>query len=120
MINKDGGTIFRFYGGDIAIMWETAIMRGDIELKGGPPSPPLGKTLFCVVVVEFVMLWKPGFSSMSWSTKSGSKTTETQPAFILFEWKFSCWPPRLLDCLFLLNPSFTKGGRANPPKVFLR
>ena len=30
-------------------------MRGDIELKGGPPSLPLGKTLFCVMVVEFVM-----------------------------------------------------------------
>ena len=30
MINKDGGggAIFRFYGEDIAIMWETAIMRG--------------------------------------------------------------------------------------------
>ena len=33
MINKDGrGTIFRFYGGD------TTIMRGDIELMGGPQS----------------------------------------------------------------------------------
>ena len=29
-----GGTIFGFYGGD------TAVMRGDIELMGGPPSPP--------------------------------------------------------------------------------
>ena len=35
MINKDGGTtIFGFYGGD------TAVMRGDIELMGDPPSPP--------------------------------------------------------------------------------
>ena len=35
-----GGTIFGFYGGD------TAVMRGDIELMGGSPSPPsLGKTL---------------------------------------------------------------------------
>ena len=34
MINKDGGTIFQSYGGD------TAVMRGDIELMGGPPSPP--------------------------------------------------------------------------------
>ena len=29
-----GGTIFGFYGGD------TAVMRGDIELMGDPPSPP--------------------------------------------------------------------------------
>ena len=29
-----GGTIFRFYGGD------TAVMRGDIELMGDPPVPP--------------------------------------------------------------------------------
>ena len=28
MINKDGGTIFGFYGGD------TAVMRGDIEPMG--------------------------------------------------------------------------------------
>ena len=49
MINKDGGrggTILRFYGGD------TAVMRGDIELMGGPPSPTTrenpgaGQTLF--------------------------------------------------------------------------
>ena len=33
MIDKDG-TIFGFYEGD------TAVMRGDIELMGGPPSPP--------------------------------------------------------------------------------
>ena len=40
MINKDGGkTIFRFCEGD------TAVMRGDIELMGVPPVPPLGKTL---------------------------------------------------------------------------
>ena len=31
MINKDGG--------------DTAVMRGDIELMGDPPVPPLGKTL---------------------------------------------------------------------------
>ena len=36
-----GGTIFRFYGGD------TAVMRGDIELMGGSlqSPPPLEKTL---------------------------------------------------------------------------
>ena len=34
-----GGTISQFYGGD------TAVMRGDIELMGGPPVPQLGKTL---------------------------------------------------------------------------
>ena len=37
-----------YYVGDSYYEW-------DIELKGGPPSPPLGKTLFSVVVVEFVM-----------------------------------------------------------------
>ena len=42
MINKDGegATIFRFYGGD------TAVMRGDIELMGGPPSPPTRENPF--------------------------------------------------------------------------
>ena len=45
MINKNGGgggTMFRFYGGD------TAVMRGDIVHGGGPPSlppSPLAKTL---------------------------------------------------------------------------
>ena len=35
MINKDGGGQFLdFMGGD------TAVMRGDIGLMGGPPSPP--------------------------------------------------------------------------------
>ena len=35
MINKNGGgTIFRFYGGD------TAVMRGDIVHGGDPPSLP--------------------------------------------------------------------------------
>ena len=34
MINKDGGTIFGFYGED------TAVTRGDIELMGVPPVPP--------------------------------------------------------------------------------
>ena len=35
MINKDGGgAIFRFYGGD------TAVMRGELELMG---VPPIGK-----------------------------------------------------------------------------
>ena len=35
MINKDGGTIFRFCEGD------TAVMRGDIELmRRVPPVPP--------------------------------------------------------------------------------
>ena len=39
MINRDGGggTIFRFCWGDIAVM------RGDIELMGGSPSPPTGE-----------------------------------------------------------------------------
>ena len=34
-------------GGDnFSILWgDTAVMRGDIELMGGPQSPPLGKTL---------------------------------------------------------------------------
>ena len=56
MINKDGGggqfldVMGRnsYYVGD-------SYYEGDIELKGGPPSPPLGKTLFCVMVVEFLM-----------------------------------------------------------------
>ena len=26
-------------------MGDTAVMRGDIDLMGGPPVPPLGKTL---------------------------------------------------------------------------
>ena len=39
MISKDGGGQFLdFMGG-------TAVMREDIELMGGPPVPPLGKTL---------------------------------------------------------------------------
>ena len=39
-INKDGrGTIFRSYGED------TAVMRGDIELMGAPPSPPTRENL---------------------------------------------------------------------------
>ena len=45
MINKDGGggTIFGFYGGGTIFGFyggDTAVMRGDIELMGGPPSPP--------------------------------------------------------------------------------
>ena len=32
------GTIFGFYGGG-----DTAVMRGGIELMGGPPSPPTGE-----------------------------------------------------------------------------
>ena len=32
-----GGTIFRFYGG------YTAVIRGDIELIRGSPSPPTGE-----------------------------------------------------------------------------
>ena len=40
MINKDGG------GDNFGILWgDTAVMRGDIELIGGPPIPPLGKIL---------------------------------------------------------------------------
>ena len=40
MINKDGGggQFFNFMG-------DTAVMRGDIELMGDPPVPPLGQTL---------------------------------------------------------------------------
>ena len=34
MINKDGGAIFEFYGGD------TAVMRGNIELMEVPPVLP--------------------------------------------------------------------------------
>ena len=48
MINKDGGgeTIFQFYGG-----WDTAVMRGDIELMGWSPLvQPLGKTLLGVTL----------------------------------------------------------------------
>ena len=43
MSDKDGGGQFLdFMGG-------TAVMRGDIELMGGPPqSPPLAKTLLSV------------------------------------------------------------------------
>ena len=44
MINKDGRTIFRFYGGD------PAVMRGDIELMGNPPVPLLGKTLLHAIL----------------------------------------------------------------------
>ena len=44
MINKDGG-------GNFWILWgDTAVMRGDIELMGSPPVPPLGKTLTQLVV----------------------------------------------------------------------
>ena len=33
-------------GGNFKILWgDTAVMRGDIELMGDPPVPPLGKTL---------------------------------------------------------------------------
>ena len=32
-----GGQLLDFMGGD------TAVMRGDIELMGGPPSPPTGE-----------------------------------------------------------------------------
>ena len=40
MINKDGGR------DNFSILWgDTAVMRGDTELMGGPPVPPLGKTL---------------------------------------------------------------------------
>ena len=42
MIDKDGGTIFGFYGGT------QLLCGGDIELMGGPP---LGKTLLLVVIV---------------------------------------------------------------------
>ena len=39
MINQNGGgTIFRFYGGH-------SCYEGDVELMGGPPVSPLGKTL---------------------------------------------------------------------------
>ena len=45
MINKDGG--------------HTAVMRGDIELMGSPPSPPppaTGKTLSFVKICTYVKL----------------------------------------------------------------
>ena len=48
MIDKDGGTIFGFYGGG------TGVMRGDIELMGGPPVPPLGKTLKSLIHSKLV------------------------------------------------------------------
>ena len=38
MINKDGGDNFWILLGD------TAVMRGDIELMGGPPVPPVPYT----------------------------------------------------------------------------
>ena len=39
-INKDGGE------DNFWILWgDTAVIRGDIELMGVPPVPPLGKTL---------------------------------------------------------------------------
>ena len=47
-----GGTIFRFYGGD------TAVMRGDIELMGGPPSPPTRENPGCR---SFIVDTKMGF-----------------------------------------------------------
>ena len=51
MIHKDGGgveTSFRFYEG------HNCYEGGDIELMGGPPSPPLGKTLKSHVVWQSV------------------------------------------------------------------
>ena len=44
MINKDGGGQFFDFMGD------TVVMRGDIELMGVPPVPPLGKTLLGVTL----------------------------------------------------------------------
>ena len=49
-----GGQFLDFMGGHSYYVGDS-YYEGDIELKGGPPSPPLGKTLFCVMVVEFVM-----------------------------------------------------------------
>ena len=50
-----GGTIFGFYGGD------TAVTRGDIELMGGPPSPPPGKTLPGMAVFGRSAVVRPAF-----------------------------------------------------------
>ena len=50
-----GGTIFGFYGGD------TAVMRGDIELMGVPPAPPLGKTLPGMTVFGRSAVVSPAF-----------------------------------------------------------
>ena len=47
MIDKDGGR------DNFWILWgDTTVMRGDIELMGGPQSPPLGKTLGMDIVSE--------------------------------------------------------------------
>ena len=51
IINKDeggGGGGHSYYVGD-------SYYEGGHRAQVGPPSPPLGKTLFCVVVMEFVM-----------------------------------------------------------------
>ena len=53
-----GGTIFRFYGGD------TAVMRGDIELMGRiPPVPPTRENpIYCCIEVGLF-----GTFPMDWS-----------------------------------------------------
>ena len=44
-MNEDGG------GGDnfSILCGNTAVMRGDIELMGDPPVPPLGETLMLLI-----------------------------------------------------------------------
>ena len=56
MINKDGGggKIFGFYGG-------TAVMRGDIELMWGSPSPPTRETLPGMAVFGRSAVVSPSF-----------------------------------------------------------
>ena len=55
MINKDGGGQFLDFMGD------TAVMRGNIELKGVSPVPPLGKTLPGVEVFGRSAVVSPAF-----------------------------------------------------------
>ena len=58
-----GGTIFGFYGGD------TAVMRGDIELMGGPPTrenPATGSDCIfktCEIPMESIKQIKMAFFS---------------------------------------------------------
>ena len=56
MINKDGGD------DNFWILWgDTAVMRGDIELIGGPPSPPTRETLPGMAVFGRSAVVSPAF-----------------------------------------------------------
>ena len=52
MINKDGGG-----GGNFWILWGHSCYEGDIELIGGPPSPPTRENpgLSQGIVLEFYL-----------------------------------------------------------------